>query len=96
MSNGGTSRLRVGTSIAAVVLAVLALVMVATRLGSVGSDPVMADRIVPATPPAPPLVLPRVGALVDAEIQDDGTVRVTQWLRTARAISSAEPSIRGA
>ena len=96
MSAASRSRWGIGTSVAAVILAVVALVLVVTRLGTVGTETGDVARIVPATPPSPPRALPENGALVDAVVQADGTVRVTHWLRTQGAVNQLSLRTSGA
>ncbi len=87
MNAASRSRWTILTSVAAVLLAVAALVLVVTRLGTAGGESADVSRIVPATPPTPPRALPESGALVDAVVQADGTVRVAHWLRTRGAVN---------
>ena len=78
-------------------LVVLALVVVATLVvlgredgGSAAGDaqePAGEVSLVAGPPPTEPVRLPARGAFVDVRVQPDGTVDVTQWLRSGNAIS---------
>ena len=79
-------------------LVVIALVVVATlvvlgRQGGGGTasgsapEPAGDSTLEAGTPPTAPVRLPVRGTFVDARVQPDGTVDVTQWMRGGTAIS---------
>ncbi len=72
--------------VVAVALAVLGRETGGTASG-VAQRPTSDTSIEPGPPPAEPVRLPGRGTFVDARVQPDGTVDVTQWLRGGNAIS---------
>ena len=80
--------------VALVVVAALALALVGVLVlrgdseGTTGPDGT--QLLVPAEGLDEPVRLPEVGSFVDARVQPDGSVAVTQWVRGPRAIDEIE------
>ncbi len=82
---------RTGLAVVAIVVLVVELVVIvrSVRARDDGLDAAGADRV----PPVPPAALPLQGALVRSVVRPDGSIAVTQWLRSADEIDKVTLSV---